>query len=249
MNKNEYAFEILNIKKIYKNQKGLKEITASFRRGEITAILGHNGAGKTTLIKLITKEVKPDAGQILVNNKIPEKEFYDKIGFLPDQNSFPLDYKLKEFIIYNGVLRGIPREKVVKKAQTFIDKMGLSKFSKKTFRQLSSGMKKMALLATAMINDPEVIIMDEPTANMDIEKRAWLLELLVELSKAGKTVIITSHILDELEKIIDNLIIIQNGIKKYDQPFDKNQEKLADIYNGINQTDIGNESHFKDIFK
>ncbi|WP_338972564.1 ABC transporter ATP-binding protein [Spiroplasma endosymbiont of Panorpa germanica] len=248
MSNDNIAFEIKNFEKIFKNNKGIKDISLKIHKGKITSILGHNGAGKTTLIKLITQELKPDKGEVLVQGQKPDKDFYQKIGFLPDQNSFPMDYKLKEFLVYNAILRGVQRDEANIKADDFLMKLGLEKYQNKTFRQLSAGMKKVALLAATMINDPEIIIMDEPTANLDIENRSDLLGLIDELAKAGKTIVITSHILEELEGVTQNLIVIKDGVKEYDKPFDKGKEKLTEIYNQINNPDSKRENKFKNVF-
>ncbi|WP_146638148.1 ATP-binding cassette domain-containing protein [Spiroplasma clarkii] len=111
-----------------------------------------------------------------------------------------------------------------------LEKLELDKYAKKTFSELSAGMQKRAMLAATLINDPECIFLDEPTSNLDIESRRAMISLLEQMKAEGKTIVITSHIIDELQNISDHVAIIDQGEIKYSQDFDKNTQSLEKIY-------------------
>ncbi|WP_166508701.1 ABC transporter ATP-binding protein [Spiroplasma chinense] len=220
--------EIIQLSKVFKNGAGIKKIDLSIKEGQIFAILGPNGAGKSTLLKTIFKEYLPDEGKITFNGET--EGFLKKFSFYTDQSLFPKGIGIGFFCRYTAELVGISASKAKERTKHLLKTLELEKYTKKTFASLSAGMQKKAMLAATLINEPECIFLDEPTANLDVESRRALLNLLKQLKDQGKTIIITSHIIDELQNIVDHVAIIKDGVFVYDKPFDKDKEQLENLY-------------------
>ncbi|ALD66322.1 ABC transporter ATP-binding protein [Spiroplasma cantharicola] len=222
--------EIKNLTKIFKNGIGLHDINIKLNSGEITAILGPNGAGKSTLLKLIFREYKKDSGEIIYNIG---NEDLKKFSFFTDHSLFPKNVSLNYFCMYNAQLSGIKSKDAKKRLEHLLKILDLEKYKNKSFKSLSAGMQKRAMLAATLINDPEFIFFDEPTANLDINSRKELINLIKNMKDKNKTIVITSHILDELQNIIDRVIIIDSGKIVLDKKYDKNKENLETLYFSI----------------
>ncbi|WP_339034971.1 ABC transporter ATP-binding protein [Spiroplasma endosymbiont of Cantharis rufa] len=231
--------ELKNLNKIFKNGEGIQNINLKINSGEITGILGPNGAGKSTLLKLIFKEYKKDSGEIIYNNG---DENLSKFSFFTDQSLFPRNISLSFFCMYSAELAGIKSKEAKKRMNHLLELLELEKYKSKPFRSLSAGMQKKAMLAASLINDPEFIFLDEPTANLDVNSRMELITLLKNMKEKNKAVVITSHILDELQNIIDRVIIIDSGKIILDKKYDKNEENLEKLYFDTIKTHDKNKS-------
>ncbi|QEH62335.1 ABC transporter ATP-binding protein [Spiroplasma chinense] len=220
--------EIKDLSKVFKNGAGIKNINLSINPGEICAILGPNGAGKSTLLKTIFKEYIPNFGEITFNNQTDN--YLNNFSFFTDQSLFPKGVAIEFFCRYTAELVGVKPNEAKKRTKYLLDKLELSKYAKKTFASLSAGMQKKAMLAASLINEPECIFLDEPTANLDIESRRAMINLLQQMKNEGKTIVITSHIIDELQNIVDHAVVLKEGKIVYDKKFDNKKEKLEDIY-------------------
>lgn len=229
-------FKVESITKEFDKNSGVKNINFSVNEGEIVGFIGDNGAGKTTTIKLIFGEFIKDAGKVLFENKEISPDFgLKQIAFFPDQNNFPKKVNIVDFAYYSAHLKG----KVKKETKEFLDEylnaLNLSEFKKSKFSQLSAGMQKRALLLSVLVTDPKIIILDEPTANLDVKSRLDFMNILNHLAKKyKKTIIITSHNIDELNNIVDRAVIIKKvegkGQVIYDEKFDSKTQNLRDIY-------------------
>jgi len=227
----ENYFVVENLTKKFKNGAGVEDINFKAKPGQIIGFLGANGAGKTTTIRLIFGLLKRNSGTVTFKGQeVLSGKVLEKIAFFPDQNNYPVDYKIGEYITYNAELSGFSKKDVIKKTDDLLEALNLMENKKDTFKELSSGMQKRALLASTLITDPEIIILDEPTANLDVNSRVDFLNTLVTLAKNGKTIIITSHIIAELQEIINHLLIMKDGKMVYDNKFDNKKEKIQTIY-------------------
>ncbi|QGS51772.1 ABC transporter ATP-binding protein [Spiroplasma tabanidicola] len=237
--------EVKNLYKVFKNDVGVKDINLKFLPGEIIGILGPNGAGKSTLLKLIFKEYKKDSGEIIYQN---EQGNLKGFSFFTDQSLFPKNVTLNFFCMYNAELAGIKPKEAKKRTEHLLKNLELDKYKNKTFRSLSAGMQKKAMLAVSLINDPEIIFFDEPTANLDIDSRKELISLIKDMKENNKSIIIASHILEELETLIDRVIVINKGKVVVNKKFDKEKENLELIYFESIKNEKRNKN-FKDLMK
>jgi ABC-2 type transport system ATP-binding protein len=202
------SIEAKNLTKIYGTQKAIDHISFRVDKGEIVGFLGPNGAGKSTTMKILTSYLQPDEGEAIVNDlnvKSHSLESKKKIGYLPEGNPLYYDQYVREYLDFIADVHGVKNKK--QKIEETIHMVGLTSESRKIIGQLSKGFKQRVGLAAALIHDPEVLILDEPTTGLDPNQIIEIRELIRTLGK-NKTVLFSSHILQEVEAICDRVIII-----------------------------------------
>ena len=229
--------EVKNVTKKYGNVTAVSNITFDVKDGEVVGFLGPNGAGKTTTMNMITGYIEPTQGQIIVNgNDVSKKPRKAKkqIGYMPE--NVPLYYELtvKEFVNYMAELKLVPKKERKAEVEKIIKETGLEEVQKKLIRNLSRGYKQRVSLAGALIGNPDVIILDEPTVGLDPKQITEIRNLIKELGKKH-TVILSTHILSEVSQICEKVVIINKGkIVAIDTP--ENLEKATKEKNGIEVT-------------
>lgn len=205
------SIEVKGLTKVYGVQKALNEVSFEIRKGEIVGFLGPNGAGKSTCMKILTSYLPPDSGHARVAGlDVEEKslELKRKVGYLPEQNPLYLDMYVKEFLFFVGRIHDVKNLKL--RVAEMIEMTGLQLEQNKKIRSLSKGYKQRVGLAQAMIHNPEVLILDEPTAGLDPNQLAEIRNLIKDFGKE-KTILFSSHIMQEVEAICDRVIIINKG--------------------------------------
>lgn len=202
--------QINKLSKTYGSQKVLNEISFSVSQGEILALLGPNGAGKSTTMKSITGSISYE-GSILVNNH-EVKDFPQKIkkmiGYLPEHNPLYVDMYVKEYLEYVGKIYGV--KSIADRIDEIINLTGLTKEQHKKIQMLSKGYRQRVGLAQALIHDPKILILDEPTTGLDPNQLVEIRTVIKEIAKQ-KTIILSTHIMQEVEALADRLIIIRDG--------------------------------------
>ncbi|WP_119789226.1 gliding motility-associated ABC transporter ATP-binding subunit GldA [Flavobacterium anhuiense] len=203
------SIEVNSISKSYGEQKALNEISFKIEKGEIVGFLGPNGAGKSTLMKILTTYLLADSGSALVNGHdvmTNPKEVQRSIGYLPEHNPLYLDLYVREYLAFNADVYNVPKSRI----EEVIQLTGLTPESHKKIGQLSKGYRQRVGLANALLHDPEVLILDEPTTGLDPNQ---LMEIRNVIKNAGKnkTVFLSTHIMQEVEAICDRVIIIDKG--------------------------------------
>lgn len=201
--------ELKNIEKTFGKYQVLKDISLNIEPGKITAIVGPNGSGKTTIIKSILGLVKPDKGEILINNKsvIKEHLYRKDIGYMPQVASFPDNLTVTE--VFNMI--SDLRKQSVNGNANLINILQLESEMNKKIKTLSGGNKQKVSACIALMFDPKIIILDEPTAGLDPVASANLKKKIIEQRDAGKTIILTSHIMAEIEELSDNILFLIEG--------------------------------------
>ncbi|MFI8378577.1 gliding motility-associated ABC transporter ATP-binding subunit GldA [Leeuwenhoekiella sp. NPDC079379] len=197
------------ISKNYGTQKALDAISFSIQKGEITGFLGPNGAGKSTMMKILTTYLKPTSGDALVNDystQTQQLEVQKSIGYLAENNPLYPEMYIKEYLKFHADLNNAPKERIEK----VIALTGLTPEITKKIKQLSKGYKQRVGLAAALINDPDVLILDEPTTGLDPNQLKEIRSLIKAIGKT-KTVLLSTHIMQEVEAICDRVIIINKG--------------------------------------
>ncbi len=189
-------------------------VSFELRRGECYGLLGPNGAGKTTTLKLCLGLTAPDSGSItLVGRDIPgdARQARARIGVVPQIDSLDPDFSVEENLIVYGRYFGMKRADIVARLDWLLEFSNLSAKRKATINELSGGMKRRLTLARALVNDPDIIFMDEPTTGLDPQARHMIWERLKALLAAGKTILLTTHFMDEAERLCDRLAVIDHG--------------------------------------
>jgi len=213
MNKN-LAIKINKLFKSYDDVKAVQGIDLEINKGEFYGLLGPNGAGKSTTINSITSLVKPSDGDIEIFGKNIENDFRfarSQVGIAQQEVSTDWFFPLEQLLYFQAGFYGVSRSHAKERIEYLLEKLGLSKHRTKKMRELSGGMKRRLQIAKALVHDPEIIILDEPTAGVDVELRHDLWLYLQELHKDGKTILLTTHYIDEAELLCERVGIIDKG--------------------------------------
>ncbi len=204
---------IENLVKIYGAQNAVDHISFSVKKGEVVGFLGPNGAGKTTTMKILTNYLAPTSGQVTIGGHSvmddPE-ETKQLIGYLPENNPLYLDMAIFDYLEFSARLQGVAKKDVQARIKKMIEVCGLGVEQHKKIGEISKGFRQRVGLAQAMIHDPEVLILDEPTTGLDPNQIVEIRKLIKELGKE-KTVILSTHILPEVESTCDRILIINKG--------------------------------------
>lgn len=223
------SIEVENISKVYGNQKALDAISFSVEKGEIVGFLGPNGAGKSTLMKILTTYINATDGTAKVsgyNVNTNKQDVQNTIGYLPEHNPLYLDMYVKEYLAFNAGVYKTSKERI----NAVIELTGLTPEAHKKIGQLSKGYRQRVGLANALLHNPSVLILDEPTTGLDPNQLVDIRHLIKNIGK-DKTVFLSTHIMQEVEAICDRVIIINKGQIVADK-------KLKDLRDGKAQTVI-----------
>lgn len=195
--------EVNGLEKSYGNKKVVDNLSFKINEGELFALLGCNGAGKSTTIKMMLGLVKKDGGEILLPKDV-------LIGYSPETPYFPPFLTGKEVLEYYGKLQKIPKKELIHQCERLLEEVGLENDGTKV-RHYSKGMLQRLALAQALLGNPTILILDEPCAGLDAMGRIEMLNLIHQLKKSGKTILMNSHILSDIEKVCDCGIIMKKG--------------------------------------
>lgn len=215
--------ECMELIKKYKEKYAVDKLSFKVNKGEVFALLGSNGAGKTTSIKIILGLIKPDGGRINKAEGI-------KIGYSPETPYFPPFLTGYEVLDYYGAVQKISKEERKNIIPRLLETAGLEN-NKTKVKNYSKGMLQRLALAQSLLGDPELLILDEPTAGLDALGRLEMMQLIEKLKKSGKTIIINSHILSDIERVCDRGIIMKNGVQLGTwNKSDNNEKSLEEIF-------------------
>ncbi|MGS2740536.1 gliding motility-associated ABC transporter ATP-binding subunit GldA [Sinomicrobium sp. M5D2P17] len=208
------SIKVTDISKNYGSQKALNKVSFSIQKGEIVGFLGPNGAGKSTMMKILTTYIPTDSGEAKVNGfdvVSGKKEVQKSIGYLPEHNPLYLDMYVKEYLDFSAsIYRSAGKKMDKERIEEVIRLTGLAPEAHKKIGQLSKGYRQRTGLAAAMLHDPEVLILDEPTTGLDPNQLIEIRGLIRNMGKE-KTVLLSTHIMQEVEAICDRVIIINHG--------------------------------------
>lgn len=212
---NEIAIKIRNLKKVYDNKfEALKGINLDIPKGSFYGLLGPNGAGKTTTIGAISGLVNYKHGSISVmgyDNKKDYRITRGLVGLSQQELNFDVFFSIKKVLEFQAGYFGLNKSMIKERTELMLEQFGLKDKQNSRSRELSGGMKRRLQIAKALIHNPEVLILDEPTAGVDIELRYMLWDFLKQINKEGKTILLTTHYIEEAEQLCDQIGIINNG--------------------------------------
>jgi len=203
---------LFSVSKTYKKTLGLNGVTLFFGKG-ITGLLGDNGSGKSTMLKLMTGLLKPSSGTVNVFGVNPRNNprIFRKIGYCPEDDAFYSGMNGRDYVAYFLRLNGFEKPEADRRAGLILEKLDLDKAAMRPVDGYSKGMKQRVKLARAIVTDPEILILDEPLQGTDPEARHLIIENLLEWGKRGKTIVISSHILREIDRLTDNIVLLSKG--------------------------------------
>lgn len=224
------SIEVNQLTKVYANQKALNAISFKIEKGEIVGFLGPNGAGKSTMMKILTTYINATNGDAKVNDFDVQKnalEVQKQVGYLPEHNPLYLEMYVKEYLAFNADVYKVQKSRI----NEVIELTGLTPEAHKKIGQLSKGYRQRVGLATALLHDPEVLILDEPTTGLDPNQLVDIRRLIKSLGKE-KTIFLSTHIMQEVEAICDRVIIINKGEIVADKKLDDlkaDQEQIIEV--------------------
>lgn len=221
------SISIKNVSKFYGIQAALQSVSINIKRGEVVGFLGPNGAGKSTLMKIITCYLPPDQGEVKVCGEDVQEDSLSvrsKVGYLPEHNPMYLEMYIKEYLEFVACVYSSPKERVSK----MIKITGITAEQHKKIGELSKGYRQRVGLAAALIHNPEVLILDEPTTGLDPNQLSEIRSLIREIGK-DKTVLLSTHIMQEVDKMCSRVVIINNGKIVDDQSISSLKEKGIDL--------------------
>lgn len=207
------ALELRGVSKVYRGRvHALREVNLSVPKGVIFGLLGPNGAGKSTLVKILTTVVRPTrAVGTVLGEPLGRKSVLGRIGYLPEHHRFPAYLTGRQLIEFFGALAKTPRDIRRRRAAELLDLVGMRDWADKRVTTYSKGMQQRTGIAMALVNDPELVILDEPTDGVDPVGRREIRDLLVRMRSEGRTVFLNSHLLSEVEMICDSVAIMLQG--------------------------------------
>ena len=221
------SLQIINLNKYFGEQKALNNINIEINENEIIGLLGPNGAGKSTLMKSITGTLKLDNGQIIFNGKAIDQNEIDakkKIGFLPENNPLYLEMYIREYLLFVANIHNIPSSRV----DEVIELVGITPEKSKKISQLSKGYKQRVGLAQAILHEPDLLILDEPTNGLDPNQILEIRNVIKEIGQK-KTVILSTHIMQEVEALCSRVILIHKGTILQDCPIEEFKGKFDSL--------------------
>ena len=251
------AIDIKGLTKSYGELKALNGVNISIKKGEFFGLLGPNGAGKTTTINILTGLVFKESGSTKVFGKDTIKDFRytrSKIGIAAQEFSVDWFFPIEKLLFFQAGYYGIKPKDAKPLVDSLLNRLGLSSKRNSRLRQLSGGMKRRFQIAKALVHDPEILILDEPTAGVDVELRRDLWKYLQDLHSRGKTILLTTHYIEEAELLCENVAIIDNGkILKMGAPKELTRELgeagitvVLENLNGLNEKDLENYKYTND---
>lgn len=206
--------EILNFNNVYKyfgDYKATNDVSFSVTKGSIFGLLGPNGAGKTTIIRQITNIYFPDQGEIKLFGEQINSNHQNIMGYLPEERGLYKKIKVIEQLIYFGELKGLAKKEAEKRARLWLIKLGANEWADKKIQELSKGMQQKIQFIGTILHEPDFIILDEPFSGFDPVNAEMLKNIILELRDQGKTIILSTHVMSQVEQLCDEIILINKG--------------------------------------
>lgn len=217
------------VSKQYKNKIAVDRMSVKLHEG-VFGLLGANGAGKTTLMRMICGILKPTSGVITFNGIDASEESYRAaLGYLPQDFGYYPEFSGMDFLLYMAALKGLPKPQAKRKAKELLELVSLEDVARKKIKTYSGGMKQRLGIAQALLNDPKLLILDEPTAGLDPKERVRFRKLIESLGK-GSIVILSTHIVSDVEHIADEILMMKDGQLIYQGKWDSDHGDLEEFY-------------------
>ena len=211
-----HALQLKNVRKAYQGHVAVKGLDLEVPRGSVFGLLGPNGAGKTTSIRMAMDIIGPDTGEVLILGQKSEKGLRNRIGYMPEERGLYQKMIVEELLVFMAELKGVKPAESKKRMIPWLEKLGLGGWEKKKANELSKGMQQKVQFIQTLLHDPEILILDEPMSGLDPVGTNVMRDAMIELSRAGKTLIVSSHQMATVEQMCDRVVLINKGEKVLD---------------------------------
>ncbi len=216
---NDIVIDIQGITKRFAGHTAVKQLSLSVPRGSVYGLLGPNGAGKTTTIRMIMNIIVPDEGRIsLFGTPSTGRDLSQRIGYLPEERGLYRKMKVLDLVVFLAEVKGVPRGEAKRQAKLWLERLGLSDWMQKRVNDLSKGMQQKVQFISTVLHEPQLLILDEPFSGFDPVNTQLMKDVVVELARGGATVLFSTHIMEQAEKLCDSVCIIALGQKVLDGP-------------------------------
>jgi ABC-2 type transport system ATP-binding protein len=205
------TLELRNVTKRYDKFVAVDGLSLSIEKGSVFGLLGPNGAGKTSAIRMMMGITMPDSGEVIVFGESFRRAHLDRIGYLPEERGLYKKMKLVEQLVFLAELKGIPAAEANRRARQWCNRLELSAWVDKKVEELSKGMQQKVQFIAGILHDPEFLILDEPFSGLDPANAVVLKDVLLELKAAGKTILFSTHRMDQVERLCDSICLVNHG--------------------------------------
>jgi len=212
----EAALRLDHVRKAFAGHVAVKDLSLEVPRGSVFGLLGPNGAGKTTTLRMVMNILGPDAGSIEILGKPADHAVRDRIGYMPEERGLYPRMVLEEQLVFLAEIKGCPRADAKRRLPAWLERLGLQDWAKRKINELSKGMQQKAQLVATLLHDPDILILDEPMSGLDPVATDLVRHLLLELSREGKTLILSSHQMETVERVCDSIALLNRGEKLLD---------------------------------
>jgi ABC-2 type transport system ATP-binding protein len=205
------AVEVSHVVKSFVDKVAVDDLSFSVAQGEMFGLIGPNGAGKTTTIRMMMDILKPDSGEVTILGEKLNESTKNKLGYLPEERGLYKKLKVIDSILYLASLKDVDRHSAAQRANELLNQTGMSDNKNKKIEELSRGMGQIIQFVVTIIHDPQLLVMDEPFAGLDPVNTELLKEMLADLRKQGKAIILSTHQMNQVEELCDRILMINNG--------------------------------------
>jgi ABC-2 type transport system ATP-binding protein len=205
-----------NITKHYDGKAAVEDLSLEVPQGVIYGMIGPNGAGKTTTIRMVMDIIAPDSGRIVFDGHEVDRSFRNRVGYLPEERGLYKKMTLKEVITYLAELKGYPRSKIGPAIRPWLERMGLVEYELKKVEELSKGMAQKLQFITTVLHEPDIVILDEIFSGLDPINIELIKDVLLDIKRQGRTVLFSTHVMEQAEKLCDSICMISRGRKVLD---------------------------------
>ncbi len=203
--------QLESVTKSFGGTRAVDEVSYVFEPGKLTGFLGPNGAGKSTTIRMVMNILVPDSGSILSSGQPLDDAFRNRVGYLAEERGLYTDMKVIDHLVFFGTLKDMPRSAARRAGMDWLERLGLADRAQGKVKEMSKGMQQKIQFAGTLLHDPEIVLMDEPFSGLDPVNTESLKEILLDLKKRGKTVIFSTHMMDQAERLCDEIALIDRG--------------------------------------
>jgi len=212
----DYALEVTGLTKTFAGKTAVKDVSFQARSGDITGFLGPNGAGKTTTLRMSLGVIAPDQGEVKLFGGAPNAANMDRVGFLPEERGVYRKMTAEAVIVFFARLKGLSATEARRRAMMYLERFGLKDAAHKKIKELSKGMAQKIQIISAIIHEPDFIILDEPFSGLDPVNQSMLEQVIREQAEEGRTVLFSTHVMEHAERLCDRIVLMARGQKVFD---------------------------------